>query len=231
MELWGEVGGVRFPPLCANCGSPAHHRLAYKKQFIRVSDSDTPNAWVTCVVRVPFCDPCIEKHQTEGPGPSMPANILAWLVSGTYLLGAVAFGIAAAVAGYYALRRLGQNDLKFFYAFSLLGGFLLLPAWAMYSALRDGTEAIRTELQSNMTKAFDFSDSTSAPFRAPTFVCTMRDERFALAFRELNQSLEFDPAGRAAQIDRVHASRKFWIALIVFGGLAILSQFFLSGNA
>jgi hypothetical protein len=52
----------------------------------------------------------------------MLANILSWLVSGTHLQGTVAFGLAAAVSAYFAPRRLGQNDLKFFYTFSLLGG-------------------------------------------------------------------------------------------------------------
>jgi len=230
MELWGEVESVTFPPLCANCGRPANRHLTYKKTFMRVSDSDTPNTWVTPVVRVPFCEPCIAKHRSEGPGPSVFANLLGVLVSGAYLLGTVLFSIAAMAAGYFAFLRLGQGDLKFFYSLVLLGGFLLLFAWGMYSALRSGTEAIRAELQNSITKAFDFSDSTSAAFRTPTFVCTMRDERFATAFRELNKSLIYDPVAPAAQIDRVNARRKFWIAVVVFGGLALLSQLFLAGR-
>jgi hypothetical protein len=230
MELWGDASGVAFAPLCANCGEPAHQRLTYKKKFMRVHDSDTPNSWVTTVVSVPFCAPCIEKHRAEGPGPSVIANILSWLLSGAHLLGVLGFGIAAAVAGYFAMRKLGQGDLKFFYSLAALCGFFLLGVWAMWSALLDGTAIMRIEFQNSITRAFDFSDSTYVPFCAPTFVCTMRNEAFATAFRELNKSLEFDPASPAAQIDRARAKRKFWIAVALFAGLAVLIQIFLPGK-
>jgi hypothetical protein len=230
MELWGDVADVSFPPLCANCGNPAQQRLKYKKEFMRVSDSDTPNYRVTFVVRVPFCGICIEKHRAEGPGPSLLANILSRLLSLAHLLGMLAFGLAAGVAGYYALRQLGQNNMKFFYGLTGVAGFLLLPALGLLSALLDGTEIMRSERQNSITRAFDFGDSTAAPFRTPTFVCTMCDPAFAAAFRELNQSLAYDPAGPAVALDAVRARRKFWIALFVFGGLALLSQLFLSGK-
>lgn len=195
MELWGNAGGLRFPPLCANCGSPAHNRLTYKKEFMYASDdSEIPDTCVTTLVRVPFCEPCIAKHKSEGPGPSLLANIQSRLHGGANLLGTVGFGLATAVTGYFALRNLGQGDPKIFYWLASLAGFLLLPTLAMASALRDGTEIMRIEWQNSITKAFDFSDSNATPFRAPTFVCTMRSEAFARAFRKLNQSLEFDPA-------------------------------------
>jgi hypothetical protein len=231
MELWGDVTGVSFPPLCANCGNPAQQRLKYKKEFVRMSDSDTPNTRVSVVVSVPFCAPCMEKHKAEGPGPSLLANILSRLLSLAQLLGMLAFGAAAGVAGYYALRNLGQKDLKFFYGLTGVAGFLLLPALGLLLALLEGTEIIRIERQNSITRAFDFGDSTAAPFRTPTFVCTMRSDSFASAFRELNQSLAYDPAGPAVALDAVRAKRKFWIALVFFGGLALLAQLFLQGKA
>jgi hypothetical protein len=237
MELWGDASVVDFPPLCANCGAPAHKRLTYKKKFLRVYDpgarnalETTTNSWETTTISVPFCDPCIEKHRAEGPGPSVIAIILSRLLSGAHLLGVAGFGIAAAAAGYFAMRKLGQGDLKFFYALAALCGFFLLGVWAVGHALLGGTAQMRVEFQNNITRAFDFSDSTYVPFRAPAFVCTMRNEAFATAFRELNKSQEFDPASPAAQVDRVRAKRKFWITFAVIAAIAVLAQIFGPGK-
>jgi hypothetical protein len=225
MQLWGDAAAVRFPPLCANCGRPAHNRLTYKKRFLRDSDSDTPNSWVTTLVKVPFCDACIAQHKADGPGASVIANIGSRLLTGAHLLGTAGFALAAAVAGYFALSNLWHQHLKLFYSLALLTGFLLIVAWGLYQILRDGTEEIRAQGQSSMTQAFDFSDSTAAPFRSATFICTMRNESFAAAFRALNQAQEFDPDSAAAAGDAQSAKRKFWITALVIGTLALIGHF------
>jgi Flp pilus assembly protein protease CpaA len=231
MELWGNASGVRFPPLCANCGSPAQNRLTYKKQFICPSgDSEVPDTVVDTLVRVPFCDPCIAKHKAEGPGPSLLANIKALLHSGASLLGTVGFGTAAAVAGFFALHNMGQGDPQLFRWLASATGFMLLLTWAMYSTLRGGTEMMRTEWQNSITQAFDFSDSKATPHRGATFVCTMRNQGFASAFRELNQSLEFDPAMPVGPATHTPTKRRFWLALCVISVLALLAQLFIAGK-
>jgi hypothetical protein len=231
MELWGNVAGVSFPALCANCGDPALNRLTYKKQFRYPSgDSEVPDTVVDTLVRVPFCESCIAKHKAVGPGPSLLGAVSSMLHNGACVLGTICFGLAAAVAGYFALHNLGQGDSKLFYWLVSATGFFLLLTWAMASVLRDGTEILRIEWQNSVTKAFDFSDGNATLFRGPTFVCTMRSEAFAHAFRELNQSLEFDPASPAAHGDRKRAKHRFWIALVVVGGLALLTQLFAPGK-
>jgi hypothetical protein len=227
MELWGNVSGVVFPPLCANCGCPAHQRLTYKKEFVYPSgDSEVSDSYVTTPVRVPFCESCIAKHKVEGPGPSLLANLKSWLHNGASLLGTVCFGFAAVVAGYFAVRNFGQGDPQLFYWLVSATGFLLLPTLAMASTLREGTEIMRIEWQNSITKAFDFSDGIATPFRGPAFVCTMRNESFARAFRELNQSLAFDSPRPLVRSENTRTKRIFWLALFVISVSTLLVRFF-----
>jgi hypothetical protein len=231
MEFWGNVTGVHFPMLCPNCGSPTHNRFTYKKQFRYPSgDSEIPDTVIDTLVRVPFCEACIAKHKAEGPGPSLLANIKSLLHNGASLLGTVSFGFAAAVAGFFTLRNLGQSDSNLFYWLVSATGFFLLLTWAMASVLRDGTEIMRIEWQNSITKAFDFSDGNATPFRGPTFVCTMRNEAFARAFRELNQSLEFDPRSPIEKSDQMRTNRSFWLVLFVISVSVLLVKYFFPGK-
>jgi hypothetical protein len=225
MQLWGEVGNLLFPRLCANCGNAASKRLTYSKTFRRVSDSDTPNSYITTLVRVPFCDHCIAQHKAEGLPASMLAHLLSRLLSAAHAVGAFGFGIAAAIAAYFAVHNLFQQHLKYSYPLALLSLFLALFAWGYYRATRDGTEHIRAQGQTGMTRAFDFSDSTAAPFESSKFVCTMKNEQFAGAFKQLNQAMEFQPGSALAQADRRRARRNFWITALFIAIFVLLSQF------
>lgn len=77
------------------------------------------------------------------------------------------------------------------------------------------------DMQTSVTQAFDYSDSKAAPFESDKFTCTMRDERFAAAFRDLNRQFEFDPNSLAAVDDRRAARREFWTVGVVVAAIAL----------
>jgi hypothetical protein len=222
MELRGNVADLRFPSLCANCGCAASERLTYTKTFERTSseefDMDTQRK--TILVRVPFCNPCIGKHRAESPRASILANLHSRWLSATHALGALGLGVAVCVAAAVAVYNLWQSNMKFVYPFAI-GALCLLPfAWAYYSATRDGTEYIRAQKQTGMTEAFDFSDTYSR-----NLVCTMKNEQFANAFRQLNQSMEYlpDPAGDRA--DGIREQRYILIAVLAISLFLLVWQF------
>jgi hypothetical protein len=222
MQLWGEVGGLRFPSLCANCGRAAEKRLTYSKIFRKASGDDTPNSYVTTLVQVPFCDTCIAQHRADGHRPSLLANVLSRLLTVAQVVGVAGFGLACTIAGYHAVGKLLHLQMTYFYALGLLALFFGLLTWGLYSLARDGTETMRAEGQAGITRAFDFSHSTAAPFESIRFTCTMRDEHFAAAFRELNQKYEYIADSKSAAANLRKSKRQTWIAALVFGSIVLV---------
>lgn len=137
------------------------------------------------------------------------------------MFGAVGLGAAAAFTAYHALDELVRGRTSHFAVFAgLTGIFGVLGLFQAKSAWRDA-EYFRVPAQTTVTKAFDYSDNEPAPFESARFACTMRDERFAAAFRLLNRHLEYQPGSTAAQADRRSANRQTWIVGIVVAALAL----------
>jgi hypothetical protein len=97
---------------------------------------------------------------------------------------------------------------------TLIFGFL---ARITYKSAWQETEYLRVPPQTRVTLAFDFSDSTAAPFESVKFLCTMRDAGFAAAFKQLNRESEFQTGSTEAVADKRAAQRKsrFWTIVIV----------------
>ena len=220
MTLWGAPDAAHFPPLCPNCGSAAAARLSCSKGFRRSSGSDTPDSTVVISVAVPFCDDCIARHRAEVRSPSFLANVVSSFSSGD-MFAAAGLGAAAAFTAYHALDELLRGRTSHFAVFAGLAGiFGLLARFQGKLAWRD-TEYFRVAAQTTVTKAFDYSDNEPAPFESARFSCTMRDERFAAAFKSLNRHLEYEPGSTAAQADRRSANRQAWVVGIVVAALAL----------
>ena len=220
MLLWGAPGAAQFPPLCPNCGSAASTNLSYSKGFRRSSGSDTPDSRVVISVSVPFCDDCIARHRAEMRSPGLLANVLSSFSSGN-MFAAAGLGAAAAFTAYHALDELLQGRASHFAVFGGLTGVFGLLAWFQGKLAWRDTEYFRVPAPTTVTKAFDYSDNEPAPFESARFTCTMRDERFAAAFRSLNRHLEYQHGSTAAQADRRSANRQAWIVGIVVAALAL----------
>ncbi len=220
MTLWGAPDAAHFPPLCPNCGSAAATRLSYSKAFRRSSESDTPDSSVVMSVAVPFCDDCIARHRAEVRSPNLLANVLSSF-SGGEMFAAAGLGAAAAFTAYHALDELLHGRMAHFAVFAgLTAIFGLLARFQGKVAWRE-TEHLRVAAQTSVTKAFDYSDNEPAPFESARFSCTMRDERFAAAFKSLNRHLEYEPGSMAARADRRSANRQAWVVGIVVAALAL----------
>jgi hypothetical protein len=217
VRLWGTPGGLNFPPLCPNCGATATQRITYSKAFLRILDSETPNSYVVTSASVPFCDPCIAQHRAETPTSGIWITLLSSFGGGGDMIGAVVLGVAAAFTGYHAIAELLHLSLLNFAVLSVVTLVIGLFARAQYKFAWQVTEYLRVPPQTRVTLAFDFSDSTAAPFEAVKFLCTMRDAGFAAAFKQLNCESEFRPGSPEAVADQRAGQRKFrfWTIVIV----------------
>jgi hypothetical protein len=224
IRLHCALGGVRFPPLCANCGADATQRLRCTKAFRRATGDDTPDSHVVSSMEVPYCDACIARHQAETKPPSVSTTLLSGFGAGGDMLGAVALGIAAVFTGYLALTELFRarwSACALFAGISLVFGLL---ARLQAKTAWQNTAHLRVLPQSSVTLAFDFGDCSAGPFETERFLCTMRDARFAAAFNELNRDLEYRPDSAVAMAEQRAGQRKLWLWALVFVVVAVLFE-------
>lgn len=208
LTLRGEPGGLRWPSLCARCGEAAAGTLSCSKAFRR-TDYEGPAGFVITSADVPFCGPCIARHHAA---LSPPPKWLQWAanLASHETLGAALLAATALFIGYLGLKFLWRGDALG--AATLIGlatvfaGFARIQGRQAWAA----TSHLRIAPQSEVTRAFDFSDNVAPAFEPPRFVCTVRDARFAAALRALNLEQEWKRNSPAAQADRQAASRRMW---------------------
>jgi hypothetical protein len=218
--LRGEPGSLTFPPQCPHCGHVAARRLPCAKVFRR-SDSDGPNEHVVVSLQVPYCDACIARHRAESRELGIWAKVLSSF-STAEMLGAVFPGIAAVFVLWLVLKHLLSGDLVVAGVFSLLALFFASIALLQRRQVWRATEHLRVPRQSDITRAFDFSDNVAPAFEPPRFVCSVRDPAFAQAFEQLNLDREWVPNSPAAKADRRKARLKTWAIGAVVGALALI---------
>jgi hypothetical protein len=217
--LRGAPGTLAFPALCAHCGNPAPDKLPCSKVFRRVN-SDAPNSHVVVSVAVPYCSACIAQHRSVTPPLTPLAKVLSSFSTGE-MLGAVFPALAAAFLAYLGLKDLLRGDL--------IGAAILLAIGAAFGALArfqwrhvwEETEHLRVPPQSDVSRAFDFSDDMAPSFEPPRFVCTVRDARFAAAFEALNGQHAWVADSPAARADRRDANRQMWIIGAIVAAIAL----------
>lgn len=217
LTLRGSPGGAAFPALCPHCGSPATNRIEYAKVF-RHTDSEGPTRYVVSSVAVPFCDPCIARHRARQVKPPLGATLLSSFAT-LDMLGAVFPAMAALFLAYLALGDLLHGRATRFLVELGIGAVFAMIAWAQGLAVWRETDRFRVPPQSDVTIAFDFSDDTASAFETARFVCAMRNDRFADAFRALNIDREWHAKSPEAVAERKRTKRVVWI----FG--AILAVF------
>jgi hypothetical protein len=218
LTLRGSASGADFPPLCPHCGSAAADRIEYSKVF-RHADSDGPTRYVVSSVAVPFCDPCIARHRAQEAKPSLVAVVVSSFAS-MDMLGAVFPAMAAIFLVYLALGDLLKGHGTRVLVELGIGAVFGLIAWAQARAVWQETERFRVPPQSEVTMAFDFSDDTAPVFESARFVCTMRNDRFANAFRALNIEREWLAKSPEALAERRRSNRMMWIVGAVLAAFA-----------
>ena len=227
ITLRGTPAGADFPPLCPNCGSAAANRIEYAKVF-RHTDSDGPTRYVVASVSVPFCDSCIASHRAQEVKPTLTDQVLSSFAT-MDMLGAVFPAIAAVFLAYLALGDMLHGRGTRFLVELGIGALFAVIAWAQGLAVWQETERFRVPPQSDVTKAFDFSDDSASAFETARFVCTMRNDRFANAFRILNIDREWQAFSPEAVAERRRSHRLVWIfgiVIAVFAVWNVLHDFF-----
>jgi len=219
LTLRGSSGSADFPPLCPYCGSSAANKIAVAKVF-RHTDSDGPTRYVVSSVAVPFCDPCIARHRAQEVRPSLTSYLLSGFAT-MEMLGAVFPAMGALFLVYLALGdALHGRGTRFLVELGI-GAVFALIAWGQSQVVWGQTERFRVPPQSDVTMAFDFSDDEAPAFESARFVCTMRDARFANAFRALNIEREWLARSPAVLAERRRSNRLMWVVglvLAVFAG-------------
>jgi hypothetical protein len=221
LTLRGEPGSVRWPALCAHCGAAASGTLTCSKAFRR-TQYDGPAGYVITSAEVPFCAACIERHRAEMKPPPRWLQLAANLASHE-MLGTVMLTATTLFVGYLGLKFLLRPEW--------VGAALLLALAAVFGSFArlqgrqawQATSYLRIPAQSEVTRAFDFSDNVASAFEPPRFVCTVRDARFAAALRALNLEREWKRDSPSARADRQAAIRKSWWMAGLVVGLALLA--------
>jgi hypothetical protein len=218
--LRGDPASLAFPPLCANCGRAASERVAVSKVFRRTY-SDSPTEHIVSSVEVPYCAACTQRHTAQTPPLTTWRKLLSSFATGD-MLGAVFPALTALFFGYVALKDLvrGGDWVRFAFVFGF-AAFLGLIAWYQRRHVWRATEHLRVPRQSEVSRAFDFSDDVSDAFESPRFVCTMRDASFAEAFAKLNADRRWIAGSPEAQVERRRAKRRLWLVGGIVAALAL----------
>lgn len=142
------------------------------------------------------------------------------------MMGSAMFAVAAMWTGYHAIDELLHGRMMIFMLFAVLCTvFGLIANFLRKSAWRE-TEGDRIQPQTAVTRAFDYTDNDPPPFESPRYECTMRNERFAAAFKALNHEIEFVPDSPEALADQRDADRRFWGVGAVIAVIVLLLYLF-----
>lgn len=218
LTLRGTPADAKFPPLCPNCGGAASRTIACSKVFAREGD-EGPSAYIVTTATVPFCDPCIATHRAQEVKPTAIETLKSSFAS-MHMVGAVFPALAALFLARLALGDLfhGRRLLPMLFELGLCA-LAALIAWGQGWAVWRDRARFRVPPQTEVTKAFDFSDDTAPAFEGGRFACTIRDGRFAEAFRRLNVESEYVAGSARAVAERRRSNLALWIV----GGIVAIA--------
>src|SRR5579883_2971707 len=95
VEIAGPLKHLEFPPVCANCGNATSESLEVAKVFVRGDPTvdRRSNTYPIVRVNVPFCPPCMARHQAEAQRIGGLRRFLLSFHNGAALAGLGAFGV------------------------------------------------------------------------------------------------------------------------------------------
>ena len=222
--LCGEPGGLAMPPLCPNCGEAAADRVTVEKVFRRRS-SEASDSYLIVPVALPLCAGCAVRHRAGTVQPTRWQRVLSSF-SNADMLGAVLPAIAALFVLQLALRDLLNGRLlRSTLPFALAAVFAAI-AWYQRKHVWAETAHLRVPQQSEVARAFDFSDDVAPAFEQPRFICTMKDGRFATAFAALNADRLYRPDSTEARGEQRRAKRQLRVVLVLLAIAALAMVLF-----
>lgn len=193
VALSGPPGTLRWPPICAACGSDASATLPVTRVDLRdwryttaTRSADHFAIVAVCTIDVPFCAACVARHRGETRGNAAVRAVVS-VFSTVYVIPLIVV-VTGLVAG---LDPEG---------FGLAGVPISLPttatqraAFALVAAGFAAAVCYQTRWRrvpppTSVTEAFDFSDNLAGWFEPERRVYGMTPARFAQAVIDANRS-------------------------------------------
>jgi hypothetical protein len=219
MELVGPLDQLVFPDVCAACGAKASAILDVQKVFVQKGEEQTYH--VLAKARVPFCAKCAAEHTRER---ALQAAVPAYRRPpiSDLILPAFWVGLGLFVAS-IALRVVGRGGVAVALTLDAVAlGFLVVGVWTAIGAWKVPWYG-RVPPQTNVTRAFDFTDNEAQLFEPERRRYYIRNEMFAERFVALNTDRQWDARGS-------QATRAKWlaiaVAIVIVGGGIVLAILF-----
>lgn len=218
VTLAGPVGGLRYPPLCPNCGATAADKLPITKVFMHNRGGSDDAGWDYRIAKaIPlFCRRCLDRHWAEAVPVTSLDRIRSVVFSELAIpgIGTAAFALFLLVD----MRGKLMRDLsREWPLLALIVGLLLIAALCFRTAWTNNAHR-RVPRQTLISKTFDFGDSDDSPFRTTVRTYAVRNAACAEAFGRLNANTSATLLG---PVQRRRESRRFWITAAVIAAIAL----------
>lgn len=190
VELRGRPSGLRWPDLCASCGTPARERIAVRKVFVRRHRLSHSHGVVgrrrypIDSLAVPFCDACAARHRSLAPTMTALRRSLTYFRSALVIPVVGAGYMAFVTSG--ALEGTAPGDPGGAVARAVVAFFLVI-AVATPAGMVLTTRRYRVLPQTEITLACDYSDDVGSLVDGSRRVYSIRSGAFAEAFARLNR--------------------------------------------
>ena len=190
VDLHGSLRSVQWPPYCANCCTPTSSRLVVKKIFRRMQGGRYHGrGWIYIIrrARIPYCSACIAKNAQLVKTGRMPFPELVLRLVATPLV--IPFVGGAIVAKVFLPDLFSQplGDPLHNAGLGILAAMFLamfMSAWGSWNSTRYYLVPPLNEI----TAACDFSDELGSLILGRHRAFVLRNETFAQAFVDANQS-------------------------------------------
>ncbi len=202
LDLAATPTAVRLPPICAACGQSATATVGSATAFERWTDdgegSPTFSHWEVWRLRLPACEGCRARHETEvrpvPAGTRLASMLRTWYVIG--MAGGMAVSLFFARLASESLFRRDVRDAAIPAAVALV--FLAIAAAHVALAWRR-RRGEWVSPPTSVTAALELCGDPSRPFEPRHHVFVCHNRAFAEAFLAANAERVWDPAGPIAR--------------------------------
>jgi hypothetical protein len=159
--------------MCANCATATSEFLDVAKVFRHVATGPdaNPDSFVVEHAAVPFCQTCIERHESEVRKVSAAERF--WMTCrGREALGVPGYGVLALLMLYAYARRPSAIVLG-------LGALFGLLVWYSYRTAYRSSEHLAIPPATSITTAFDFTDVHARQSNREHRTLILRNDLFA----------------------------------------------------
>jgi hypothetical protein len=178
VEIAVPPKALEYPPMCANCGTATSESLDVAKVFRRTSAGPdaNPDSFVVEHTAVPFCPPCMARHESEVRKVSAAERF--WMTCRVREAWP-GYGVLALLMLYAYVRQPSAILLGVAALFGLL-------VWYSYRTGYRDSEHLAIPSATSVTSAFDFTDIHARHSNREHRTLILRNDLFADALAARN---------------------------------------------